>query len=211
MLSTEHSTRRFGSDCPRRIILAAFHVGSKRNGGGVTSCVNVGWPFTVAASERGGRFLLRRSFQSSAVRPEVPAQETVSPVTRFATIHAPQPYPMDIASSVRDKIPSTPLDGVASSSICTANIFASPREASNTQLVTTSRSSYSGGGIDGTTSAVARSVVASVIVHSPSPSIAAPAHIDPRQRLARREKLVGDGDEVILKASPLTARWDVRI
>jgi hypothetical protein len=84
---------------------------------------------------------------------------------------------MDIVSSVRDKIPSpsasrpnttsTPFDGVASSSIRTANSFASCRDASNTQLVTTSQSSYSGGGIDGTTSAAARNVVASGMVRTP--------------------------------------------
>ena len=31
-----------GSDCPRRIIFAAFHIESKRNGSGVASCINVG-------------------------------------------------------------------------------------------------------------------------------------------------------------------------
>ena len=194
MLSTEHSTRRFGLDCPRRTTFAAFHVGSKRNGGGVTSCVNVGWPFTVAASERGARFLLRRSFQLSATCPGMPVQENMSPVTRFSTFHSPQSHPMDIVSSVRDKRPSpsasqpnttsTPFDGVASSSILMANSFASFRNVSNTQLVTTSQSSYSGCGIDGTTSAAARNAVANVIVHSPSPSIAVPANIDPRQRLS---------------------------
>ena len=190
-LSTEHSTRRFGSDCPRRIIFAAFHVGSKRNcGGDWHSCVNTGCPFVVAVSERGVRFLLRRSFQSSAVHPKVPAHENVSPVTIFVTFHSPQQYPTAISASVRDKRPSpfasrpnttsTPLDGVASSSICTANIFASPREASNTQLVTTSQSSYSGGGIDGTTSAVARKTVVKVMASTPSMSITTLANVNPR-------------------------------
>ena len=150
LLSTVHSTSRFGTDCPRRIIFAAFHVGSKRNGGGVDSCVNVSWPFTVTVSERGVRFLLRRSFQSSALRPEVPEQENLSPVTIFMTFHSPQSYPTDIVSSARERRPSpfasrpnttsTPFDGVASSSIRTANSFASFRDASNTQLVMTSQS-----------------------------------------------------------------------
>ena len=99
-LSTEHSTRRFGSDCPRRIIFAAFHVGSKRNcGGDWHSCVNTGCPFVVAVSERGVRLLLRRSFQSSAVHPKVPAHENVSPVTIFVTFHSPQQHPTDIPQS----------------------------------------------------------------------------------------------------------------
>ena len=135
-LSTEHSTRRFGSDCPRRIIFAAFHVGSKRNcGGDWHSCVNTGCPFVVAVIERSVRFPLSRSFQLSATCPDTPALENVSPVVRFTTFHSPQSHPTDIVSSVRDRVPSpsasrpnttsTPFDGVASSSIRTENSFAS--------------------------------------------------------------------------------------
>ena len=206
-LSTEHSTRRFGSDCPRRIIFAAFHVGSKRNcGGDWHSCVNTGCPFVVAVSERSVRFPLSRSFQLSATCPDTPALENVSPVVRFTTFHSPQSHPTDIVSSVRDRIPSpsasrpnttsTPFDGVASSSIRTENSFASFRDASNTQLVTTSQSSYSGGGIDGTTSAVARKTVVKVMASTPSISVSTSAEIDPRQRLSGGKKLVGDGDEM---------------
>ena len=194
-LSTEHSTRRFGSDCPRRIIFAAFHVGSKRNcGGDWHSCVNTGCPFVVAVIERSVRFPLSRSFQLSATCPDTPALENVSPVVRFTTFHSPQLHPTDIVSSVRDRIPSqsasrpnttsTPFDGVASSSIRTENSFASFRDASNTQLVTTSQSSYTGGGMVDTTSAAARKAVVTVMASSPSSSITAKINVQLCQRLA---------------------------
>ena len=62
-------------------------------------------------------------------------------------------------------------------------------------MLYTSQSSYSSGSVDETTNAAARNVVASVMVSSPSHSIATSAHVDPRQRLSGREKLVGDGGE----------------
>ena len=77
--------------------------------------------------------------------------------------------------------------------------FASFREASNTQLVTTSQSSYSGGGMEGTTSAAARNAVVNVMVRSPSTSVAASSDVNPRQRLAGGNKLVGDGGEILAK------------
>jgi len=79
----------------------------------------------------------------------------------------------------RPNTTATPFDGVASSSIFTENTLASLREASNTQLVTTSQSSYSGGGMDGTTSDAARNAVVNVMVRSPSMSVAATADVNP--------------------------------
>ena len=81
----------------------------------------------------------------------------------------------------------------------TANIFTSPRDASNTQLVTTSQSAYSDGGIDGTKSAVARKAVVKVMANPPSMSITTPANVNPRQRLSGREKLVDDTHKILNK------------
>ncbi len=212
-LSTEHSTRRFGSDCPRRIIFAAFHVGSKRNcGGDWHSCVNTGCPFVVAVIERSVRFPLSRSFQLSATCPDTPALENVSPVVRFTTFHSPQLHPTDIVSSVRDRIPSqsasrpnttsTPFDGVVSSSIRTENSFASFRDASNTQLVTTSQSSYTGGGMVDTTSAAARNVVASVMALFPSGLIPAKINVQLYQRLFSGMKFIGHKSEAPIEKRP---------
>ena len=224
-LSTVHSTRRFGSDWPRRIIFAAFHVGSKRNGGGVASCVNVGWPFTVAARERGkgarrsipveAQFPVERSAPRSACTGKRVAGHGVHNLPLAAAV----PYghlrlsPRQAAVTVRVTAEHD-LNAVGRSCV--------KFDLQCKHLRVTSRSVEHAVGYDLLVIVLRRrhrrhnergGKECSCKCHStfPLPLIAASAHIDPRQRLARREKLVGDGDEVILKASPLAARWDVRI